>query len=202
MKTSSPNVLFNHQAKLLLEKTSQVMKQKLLLLLMLVCLSLGVSAQSMRRTTDRTVALTEINSLLSSNGTSTTARQTSSSGVNVSRLRDLITQVQSSTYFLDGVVKTYGDVPTNLFTDLASLRQVNNSITMKQNIEIATITINSVNELNSNIDLSAFSDFPSLKFIYFISYANTTSENIASHILNYDDRFNVIYKIDKGDRNQ
>ena len=200
MKTNSPNVLFNHQAFFLLEKTNLVMKQKLLLILMLVTFYSGVFAQDTRVSQNGTIVLTEVNSLLSTNGTA--ARQSGSGTVNVNRLRDLLTQVQSSTYYFEGNVKTYGDVPTNLFTDLRSLNQVNNSIALKQNIEIATITINSINELNSTIDLSVFSNFPNLKYIYFISYVNTTSETISSRIINYDSRFNLFYKVDKGDRNQ
>ena len=114
----------------------------------------------------------------------------------------MIDQVQSSSYFYEGVVKTYGDAPTNLYTDIASLRHVDNSITLKQNVEIVTIVINTASELNSTIDLAAFSNFPNLKYIYFISNVNTTSENIASHLVNYDTRFNLFYKIDKGDSNQ
>ncbi|WP_264521003.1 hypothetical protein [Flavobacterium sp. N1994] len=205
MKTNSPNVLFNHQTNLPFEKTSQVMKQKLLLLLMLVSFCSGVFAQQgLRASQDGTVVVTELNSLLASARTSGTARIASSgtSAVNIQRLNDLVTQVQSSTYFYQGVVKTYGDAPTNLYTDASSLGQVNNSITEKQNIEIVTILINTTSELNSVIDLAAFSNFPNLKYIYFISNINTTSNVISSHIGNYDSRFSIFYKVDKGDRNQ
>lgn len=202
MKTNSPNVLFNHQAELLLGKTSQVMKQKLLLILMLVSFCTGAIAQSSRVATNRgTIVVTDMNSILSSSG-STTARMANTSNVNSSRVRDLVTQVQPSTYFFDGEVKTYGDAPVNLFTDLSSLNQVNNSITSKDNIEFVTVRIRTASELNSTIDLAVFSNFPSLKYIYFISGPNTTSNNIASHIVNYDERFSIFYKIDKGDSNQ
>lgn len=199
MKTNNPNVLFNHRAIALLGKTSQVMKQKLLLILMLVSFCSGVFAQGR---SNGTIEVTEMNSILSSNGASSRVASTNSGSVNVARLRDLVTQVQSSTYFYSGEVKTYGDAPTNLFTDLASLPQVNNSITLKQNVEMVTVFINTASDLNSTIDLAAFSNFPNLKYIYFISYVNTTSANIASHLVNYDSRFNLLYKIDKGDRNQ
>lgn len=200
MKTNSPNVLFNHQAKLLLGKTSQVMKQKLLLILMLVSFCTGAIAQG-RTAAQRTIIVTDMNSILSSNG-STSARLANTSNVNANRVKDLVTQVQPSTYFLEGEVKTYGDAPVNLFTDLSSLNQVNSSITLKENIEIVTVRIRTTSELNSTIDLAAFSNFPSLKYIYFISGSNTTSDNIASHIVNYDERFNIFYKVDKGDSNQ
>ena len=201
MKTNNPNVLFNHQTKVLFEKTSQVMKQKLLLILMLVSFCTSAFAQGSR---SGTIVVTPMNSIFSSSGTSGSARvaNASASSMNVQRLKDLVDKVQSSTYFYSGEVKTYGDVPTNLYTDVASLRNVDSSITLKQNVEIVTIVINTASELNSSIDLAAFSNFPNLKYIYFLSNVNSTSDNIANHLINYDTRFNMFYKIDKGDRNQ
>lgn len=202
MKTNSPNVLFNHRAMLLLEKTSQVMKQKLLLILMLVSICSSVFAQGRRSDQNGAIVVTDVNSILFPSGTSARVASTTTSTIDYVRVRQLITQVQSSSYYFEGVVKTYGAVPTNLYSDLGSLSQINNSISLKENIEIVTIRINSASELNSTIDLAAFSNFPNLKYIYFITKLDTTSENIASHIVNYDNRFNIFYKIDKGDKNQ
>ena len=203
METNSPNVLFNHQTNLLFEKTSQIMKQKLLLILLLASFCSSIFAQG-KSIENETIVVTEMNSIFSSNGTSASARvaNTSIGSINVQRLRNLITQVQPSEYFYSGEVKSYGDTPTNLFTDLSSLNQVNSSNINKQNIEIVTIRISTASELNSTIDLAAFSNFTNLKYIYFISNANTTSENISSHIVNYNSRFNLFYKIDRGDSNQ
>jgi hypothetical protein len=203
MKTNSPNVLFNHQANLLLEKTSQVMKQKLLFILMLVSFCTVSFAQGVRAISQSgTIVVTDVNPLLFSNSGATARTVSYNTGIDVSRLRSLVMEVQSSSYFYDGVVKTYGEVPTNLFTDLGSLNRVNSSITLKDNIEIVTVRINTASELNSTIDLAAFSNFPNLKYIYFISGFNTTSDGIARNIVNYNDRFNILYKIDRGDRNQ
>lgn len=199
MKTNSPNVLFNHQAFFMLEKTSQVMKQKLLLILMLVSFCYAGFAQGTRAGSNESIVVTDVNSILFPNAS---ARVASNPSVNAERVRDLISKVQSSTYYFEGVVKTYGTVPTNLFTDLSSINQLNNVIALKDNIEIVTIRINSASELNSTIDLAAFSNFPNLKYVYFITKVNTTSANIASHIANYDSRFNILYKIDRGDSNQ
>ena len=197
MKTNNPNVLFNHQTKLLFGKTSQFMKQNLLLMLLLVFVYTGSFAQASRE--NGTIVVNDMKSILYPEGI---ARQAaSSSAFDVTRLRDLVGEVQSSMYFYGSEVKTYGDVPTNLFTDLSSLNLVNNSISMKQNVEIVTVRINSASELNSTINLAAFSNFPNLKYIYFISALNTTSANIASRISNYDRRFNIFYKIENGDGN-
>ena len=205
MKTNSPNVLFNLQAKFLLEKSSQVMKQKLLMILMLVSFCTGTFAQNARIASQSgNPVLTDVNSLLFTSSGSTAARLAvnSQSGIDVSRVKELVTQVQPSTYFYDGTVKTYGDVPSKLFTDLSSLNRVSSSITLKDNIEIVTVRINTTSELNSTIDLNAFSNFPNLKYIYFITSLNTTSDAIARSITNYDQRYSIMYKIDKGDRNQ
>ncbi|MGC4039748.1 MAG: hypothetical protein QM710_02845 [Flavobacterium sp.] len=207
MKTNSPNVLFNHRAILLLGKTSQVMKQKLLLLLTLVFFFSVGFAQTGRTSQSGSITVTEMNSVIFSNGGgSSSARMastgTSSSTIDSDRLKSLVTQVQAATYFFEGNVRTFGSAPVSLFTDLGSLNQVNSAITLKNNIELVTIRINTASELNSTIDLAAFSNFPNLKYVYFITKLNTTSDGIASHILNYDSRFNILYKIDKGDSNQ
>lgn len=176
------------------------MKNKLLLFLMLVSYSLSISAQSTR---SGTIVVREMNSFLSTTNNGSLARTSSGAEtLNTSQVRDLITKVQSSIYFYNGEVKTYGDQPTNLFTDVTSLSQVDNSVALKQNIEIVTVRINTLNELNATIDLNAFSNFPNLKYIYFISNIETTSGTIASRLVNYNSRFNVFYKIDKGDSNQ
>jgi hypothetical protein len=187
----------------LFEKTTQAMKQKVLFIVMLVFIYSGVFSQDTKSVQNETIVVTEINSLLASSRNSGAARTigTPSKSVELQRLNDLVTQVQSSIYFYQSEVKTFGNSPTNLYTDASSLGQINNSITEKQNIEIVTILINTEHELNSVIDLAPFSNFPNLKYLYFISNVDTTSEYIASHIGHYDSRFNLFYKIDKGDRN-
>ena len=199
METSSPNVLFNLQV--MLEKTSQIMRQKLLLILMLI--SFSVSYAQRIPTRNGNITVTDVNSILfPSSNTSARVSAANTAEINAERLRSLITQVQSSTYFYEGTVNTYGEIPTNLFTDLGSLNQIDRSIALKDNIEIVTVRINTASELNSTIDLAAFSNFPNLKYIYFITKLNTTSDNIATRISNYDSRFSILYKIDKGDSNQ
>ncbi len=185
------------------------MKQKLLLILMLVSF-ISVSFAQGTRGDGRAIIVTDVNSLLFSNPSDASedsglARTTSSANTNdidVLRLKQLVTEVQAATYFYGGNVRTFGSEPKSLYTDLASLNQVNGSIALKQHFEIATIRINTASELNSTIDLAAFSNFPNLKYIYIITKLDTTSENIASRITNYDNRFNIIYKLDKGDSNQ
>ena len=202
MKTIDPNVLFNHQADFLLEKKRQIMKHKILLVLILISFYSNVIAQVTRTTGNRTIVVTEMNSLLASNGNNLTSRSINTAGIDIQYLRRLLTEVQPSSYLYSGLVHTYGDIPKNLFTDFASRNQIDNLITLKEGIEIAVIRINTANELNSTIDLATFSNFPNLKYIYFISSVPTTGQDIANIIINYNTRFTIFYKIDKGDNNQ
>ena len=203
MKKNNPNVLFNLQTNLLFEKTSQIMKQKLLLILMLVAFCSSIFAQGTRANKNETIVIREMNSFLSSSNIGTSARIANRiPAVDTNHLKDLISNVHSATYFYSGEVKTYGEQPAKLYTDLSSLNRLDSSITLKENIEIVTIEITDKSQLNASIDLSNLSNFSNLKFVYFISSLNITSENIASHIVKYDNRFNIFYKIDKGDNNQ
>lgn len=195
MKTITPNVLFNYQANFWLDKKRQIMKHKLLLVLILVSFCQNVLAQSTR---NGTVVIREINSFLSTASSGSTARATSEiTGINTDQLRNLVTKVQPSIYFFQGVVKTYGNAPTKLYTDASSLSQVNNLISEKQDIEIVTIRINTESDLSSFIDLSVFSNFPNLKYIYILSNVETTESVIVGLIQNNDERFSLFYKIEK-----
>jgi len=170
---------------------------------MLVFICSSVFSQDKSLVQNKAIVVTELNSLLTLFRTSGSARTISMASIDVElqRLNDLVSQVQPSIYFYQSELKTFGNSPTNLYTDISSLGKINNFITEKQNIEIVTILINTERELNSVIDLAPFSNFPNLKYLYFISNINTTSENIASRISNYESRFKLFYKIDKGDRN-
>ncbi len=196
MKTIIPNVIFNHQANFWLDKQRKIIKQKLLLVLILVSFCQNVLAQSTR---NGEVVIREISSFLTTASSVSSARATTGiSGINTDQLRNLVTTVQPSIYFFQGVVKTYGNAPTNLYTDANSLSQVNYLISEKDNIEIVIIHINTSSDLSSVIDLSLFSNFPNLKYIYILSNVETTKSVIVGLIQNNDERFRLFYKIDKG----
>lgn len=180
------------------------MKQKLLLLVTLLFFFSVGFAQSR---TGQQITVTDMNSVLfpktnSARLSSSDSGSEANTSIDSGRLKSLVTQVQAATYYFEGTVNTFGSAPVNLYTDLGSLNQVGNAITQKDNIELVTIRINTASELNSTIDLAVFSNFPNLKYIYFITKLNTTDSGIASRIVNYNSRFNILYKIDKGDSNQ
>jgi hypothetical protein len=90
-------------------------------------------------------------------------------------------------------------MPVNLFTDMNSLAQVDNLVTLKNNIEIVIIKIDNASQLNSSINLALLSNFKKLKYIYIASSIDISSSEIVKMINNYDEKYSIFYKIDKGD---
>ena len=131
-----------------------------------------------------------------------TANKSTASNVaklNAQNLKTLTTNVQPSVYCYSNSVNTYGDKPVNMFTDMNSLAQVDNLVTLKNNIEIVIIKIDNASQLNSSINLALLSNFKKLKYIYIASSIDISSSEIANMITNYDEKYSVFYKIDNGD---
>jgi hypothetical protein len=122
-----------------------------------------------------------------------------SSFSNAQNVEDLIYKLQSSIYLSSGDAKTFGENPKNLYTDIASLGRISSANLLKTDVEIVIIKIDNSNDFNSKIDLSVFSDFYKLKYIYILSSVNTTEQNIAKMFLNYDEQYGIFYKIEKGE---
>ena len=196
MDTTYPILLFNHQAKNLLEQTNETMK-KVILLLVFALFYNGISAQS----AGQSIVVNEARSYIASHRNQSQFVNQSES-LSAQNLEMLITKVQPSIYVEANVVKTYGEKPKNLFTDLSSLNQLSSSVILKNNIEIVIIRIHNSDDLKSTIDLSLFSNFKNLKYIYVVSSVTTTNQAIAQMIVNNDDKYSIYYKIEKGDNNQ
>ena len=145
--------------------------------------------------------VTEINSYLNSSN-SLSAKSTQLNKVDIinkENIQNLTTKVQPTINFYNGEVKVYGDRPTKLYTNLSSISQLENSVSLKNNIEIIVITLTSPEELNSILDLKQLDGFKNLKYIYFNTNFETTPENIANIVKNYNEKYSIIYRIIKGD---
>ena len=118
---------------------------------------------------------------------------------NAKNVEDLVYNVQPSIYFYSGDLKSYGDKPKKLYTDIASIRSLGSASLEKNNIEIIVIKSDKVSDFSSTIDLNLFSDFLKLKYIYIVSSETVSELNIAKIFLNYDEQYGIFYKIDKGE---
>lgn len=198
VKTNNPNILSNLQTNILLfEKSSQIMKRKVILLLILVFFYSNSNAQL--GTADQqndVITVTNINSFFNA---ATKGTLSNVAKLNAQNLKTLTTTVQPSVYCYSNTVNTYGDKPINLYVDMNSFAQVDNLVTLKNNIEIVIIKIDNASQLNSSINLALLSNFKKLKYIYIASSIDILSSEIANMITNYDEKYSVFYKIDNED---
>ena len=193
----NPNKLINLQAKFLFEKSNETMRIKVFLLLMLVTFSTSLSAQV--KSEIETPNVREINSYLNKQGA--LMRTPGNVYSDAKNLEDLISNVQSSVYYYSGVIKTYGEKPKNLFTNISSLAQISNQNFFKNNIEIVVLTIDKPSDL-STIDMALLSSLKNLKYIYIVSKVSVTSQTISNLIINSNEKYSVFYKVDSKDTDQ
>jgi hypothetical protein len=180
------------------------MKSKIIMLIVLIISSLNAVAQRLSTSDniDETVPVLELDAFLSA--PSQTARAAAVSNVtllNMQNVKELVYNTQPSIYYFGGVVKVFGDKPRNLFTDVNSIAGLNNSITLKNNIEIVTVNLDNPNQLNTPINLSQLSEFKNLKYIYFITSFDVSNNAIANLIQGDSEKYMVFYKVQKGDNN-
>ncbi|MBL0012275.1 MAG: hypothetical protein IPP30_00475 [Flavobacterium sp.] len=169
----------------------------LLVFLLILFSSINVSAQNQRVASSGESIITEKKSFL--NNLRSVEQSTRAPYSNSQRLENLLTKVQHAVYYFSGTVKTYGDKPVCLFTDMQSLRNLNNPNIPKDNIELITIKVQSQSELNSSIDMNLFADFKNLKYLQIVSSVATTDAIISNMIRNNDEKYSVFFTIQKGD---
>ncbi len=194
MKKRYSNLIVNSQNNFIsIQKSFSFTLKRVLFILVFTIFGTTIFAQT-NTTTVITPQIMELNVYISY--LKTLELSTTTSFSNEQNLEDLLFKIQPSIYFYSGVEKTYGDKPRNLYTDVASLNGLSNSNLLKNNIEIVAINCNN---LNSTIDLSVFSSFTKLKYIYILSNISITDQDITKMIVNYDERFNIFYKVVKGE---
>ena len=200
METTASIQLLNLRNNILLFRKPQLFIMKRLLLLLVLAFFCATTYAQDSRMIDNSSQVMEMSSFMTSMKSLELNSQATYS--NAEHIENLLQKVQPSVYLFEGIVKTYGEKPTNLYTEIPSLSGLTNSSILKNNIEIIIIKIKNANELNSTIDLSLLSGYKSLKYIYIISGISASQQNITTMIRNYEEKYSVFYKIDKGDKNQ
>ena len=165
------------------------LKNSAFLFLTMILLSGQVFGQS------STVKITDLDSFLKKSKSSNQRVLNSDS----QHVADLIYNTQPAVYLTTNDIKEYGDNPTTIYTDISALVQLKSTTLMSDSIEIIIIKINNKSELNSTIDLSAFSNFNNLKYLYFTSSVNIASDDISKMIKNYTGSYSIFYKVQQAD---
>jgi hypothetical protein len=194
MKKITPNQFVSLQNNWNTVQQHCVLNIKPLLLVLIMFFFLtNISAQNK---TPGSLTVLDVSSYISSlKGNNQKTRATAATPQYV---ENLVFGIQSAVYYQSGIMKNYGDNPVKLFLDVSTLSSIPNPNLMKDNMEIVVIKINNSSDLNLKIDLLKFSDFPKLKYIYILSSVNVTDRNISNMFLNYDNQYNIFYKIEIG----
>lgn len=106
-------------------------------------------------------------------------------------VENLIYGLQPSIYFYSNVINTYGEKPNTLYIDINSMQDSGNPDVLRENIEIVNLKIINTND---KIDLSKFSNYNNLKYIYIVSKINLNDQNVINMIRNYDEKYIIFYK--------
>ena len=196
MKTNVPNLFIIYlNTYLSFEKPTILVIKRLFLLLIVLFFNFTISGQT-RKIEEDDPKIMEVQDFISTlKNKNSIARKSKPEKTN---LEKLLFDVQPSIYFNSGDAKTYGENPKNFFVDFQYLNEINNSNLLINNIEIVTIKINNKSELNSTIDLSVFSSFKKLKYVYISTNIAIDESIISKMIRNYDEKYTVIYGIEKG----
>lgn len=195
MKTTNENQSIGHYFCVAWTKKKSILY--LLVFLLILLSSKNLSAQEQRSISNEENTVMERKAFLSNLRVSEqTARVTYS---NAQHIENLLSKVQPSVYFYSGIPKTYGERPTCLFTNVASLNRLNDAAILKSNIEMATLRIESQSDLSATIDMNLFSEFKNLKYIQIVTTIPTSEQIITKMIRNNEGKYSVFFKIQNGD---
>ena len=196
MDKKAPNLFYNLINIGLQNKIFYKQESLLLLIFLISCFSM--SAQQIE--TEKSAEVFELKSYISS-ANKKASQSKLTRNINTQNLENLIYQTQPSVYFYNGEVKTYGEKPKNLFTEITSIGKLDQTAMLKNNIEIITININNESQANQFIDTNSFSSFKNLKYIYLVFNFPISQTKIPNIIRNYNDKYSVFYNISIGDSN-
>ena len=196
MDKKAPNLFYNLINIGLQNKIFYKQESLLLLIFLISCFSM--SAQQIA--TEKSAEVFELKSYISS-ANKKASQSKLTRNINTQNLENLIYQTQPSVYFYNGEVKTYGEKPKNLFTEITSIGKLDQTAMLKNNIEIITININNESQANQFIDTNSFSSFKNLKYIYLVFNFPISQTKIPNIIRNYNDKYSVFYNISIGDSN-
>ncbi|MCZ8145028.1 hypothetical protein [Flavobacterium sp.] len=114
------------------------------------------------------------------------------------RLKDLVFEVQSSVYFFDNVVKTYGSTPVNVYTDFNGFIRLPQANFQKQTIELITIRIDEPSQIIGALNLNTLSSFTKLRYVYVLTAFPYTLPQISQVVTSAGTNYIVVFKSEPG----
>jgi hypothetical protein len=114
------------------------------------------------------------------------------------RLKDLVYEVQSSVYFYDNVIKSYGTVPVNLYTNFNGFIRLPQANFQKATIELITVRIDEPSQIIGVLNLNTLSSFTKLRYVYILTAFPYTLPQISQVVTSAGTNFIVVFKSEPG----
>ncbi|CAM3296585.1 hypothetical protein FLLO111716_01740 [Flavobacterium longum] len=136
----------------------------------------------------------QVDDFISSVRANTTARSANSQAA---RIASLVRDAQPTAYYQSGTLKLPEEgQPVRLYTNIAALPAIQNGVSglAPDVVEIVRLKVANASQLNGGIDLSAFSGFPNLRFIYIASDVEVTPAMISNALVNDNPNYQIFYE--------
>lgn len=170
------------------------MMRTLLLLLVLVFSVFDTTAQTGRRAATtaeaNNQAIVHVDQFIAALRANAQTRNAANTPM---RVESLINDAQPSSYAENGTVKTYGDNPVCVFSDVSSFANLASLNVPKADIEIITVKIRNQRDLSGALDFSSLSAFPKLKYVYLVAEFPAAERDIVNLVRNNDPKVSVFY---------
>lgn len=113
-----------------------------------------------------------------------------------SNLLSLIKDLKPTIYLKNESVKTYGENPSVLRSDVASLKLAANNKSSMKDVEIVIINVDNPKDLEAPIDLSFVTNLKKVKYVYLLLSFNESAATLSNWITNVNQEAVVLYTID------
>jgi len=125
-----------------------------------------------------------------------TSSDKSTGNKDYTNLLSLIKDIKSTVYLKNGLVKTYGETPTCLRSDVSSIKLASDSKTSMNDVEIVIINVDNPKDLETSIDLSFVTNLKKVRYVYLLLDFEVSPTALSSWIKNTNTNCVVLYKID------
>lgn len=112
-------------------------------------------------------------------------------------VKSLIKDLHPSIYVNNGSVNTYGKPAKVLFVDTPSISKLRDLNLEMSQVELVTVKINKKEDLSTPVDLSFFSNYPSLRVILIKVSFDCSVDMLNNLIKNNKTNFTVLYTVEK-----
>lgn len=112
-------------------------------------------------------------------------------------VKSLIKDLHPSIYVNNGSVNTYGKPAKVLFVDTQSISKIRELNLDLNQVELVTVKINKKEDLSFPVDLSIFSNYPTIKVIYLTVNFDCTVDMLNNLIKNNKTDYTILYSVEK-----